>query len=196
MKPSRTLLLPLLLIRFANAQQSFAPGYIVTDKNDTIKGEVRINPKKPHDVYSKVYFKDPKGIQKNYRPEKIKGYGVNTDTYLSLDSDGEPLFYKVLVTGYINFYKLEFETIRMNNPVFEFEYYFTDPESEKGKLVVVKENKFKKQISEYMEDNPEIAQDYSDDGKNFDPEKAAEVIAQYNAWKTGQPVTNDNETNR
>jgi hypothetical protein len=182
MKPL-LLLLVCFLFR-VSAQQTFSKGYIVNDKKDTIRGEVRQNPKKQHEAFLKVFFKDAAGMQKNYKPGKVLAYGVNNDHYVSMDSDGEPSFYKILVKGYMCFYMLTFETMRMNEPVFESEYYFSHPNNQN--LVVVKEAKFKKQLTDYMKDNPEIAQSYEDDGKNFDPAKAAEVITNYNAWKATQ----------
>ena len=63
----------LSLITFsANAQIAFVKGYIINEKGDTVKGEVKINPKKEQDNYSKVFFKDESGTQKNYKANKVK----------------------------------------------------------------------------------------------------------------------------
>ena len=174
------LLLGCSVCALAGAQVTFSPGYIVNAKGDTLRGEVRA-PKNELEPFSKVFFKDRSGLQKNYKPEKIKAYGVNNDHFVSMPSDGEPAFYKKVVSGHITLYVLQFETIRMNTPILDSEYYFSVPNSKS--LVVVKEGKFKKQISDYMKDNPEIAQGYEDKDKKFDPEKAVEIITMYNDWK-------------
>jgi hypothetical protein len=164
-------------------QPYFTPGYIVTTKGDTIKGEVKVNTKNEFEVYEKIAFKDPSGAQKNYKPAKIKAYGFNGQHYVSMTSDGEPRFYQLLVKGDISLYKMIFEAMRMNELSYDAEYYIAKPDSKK--LVVVKENKFKKQITEWMKDNPELLNDY-EDAKEFDQEKAMALINQYNSWKAGQ----------
>lgn len=156
--------------------------YIITEKGDTLKGEAKPN-KKELDNYSKITFKDEKGVQKMYRATKIKGYGIKDDHYISMDSDDEKKFYKVLASGDINFYKLGYEGLRMNSVVFEVEYYVSrknDPE-----LSLVKESKFKKQLGEWMEDNMEFIDAYGED-KKFDVEKALLAITNYNSWKAGK----------
>lgn len=166
-----------------NGQNGFEKAYIVTEKGDTIKGEAKLNPKKEFEVYDRIYFKDENGVQKNYRPGKIAAYGVKDDHFISLAHDGEPKFYKVLTRGAINLYMVVFETMQMNESVFEPEYYIAYPDNKK--LVMVKKGKFKKQISEWIKEKPEFAEVYPDE-KKFDEEKAIAVISQYNSWKAGQ----------
>ena len=164
------------------AQSTLLKGYIVTLKGDTLKGEVKINPKKEIDNYSKVTFKDETGLQKMYKPNKTLAYGFNDEHYIAMDSqDDEKKFYRVLANGEINFYKLGYESMRMNALSFELEYYISKAGSKD--LVLVKESRFKKQVSEMMSDNLEFAEAYGDD-KKFDFEKALESITNYNAWKT------------
>jgi hypothetical protein len=163
-----------------NGQTTFTTGYIVNDKGDTIKGEVRVNPKKKLEAYEKVFFKDPSGAQKNHKPDKIKAYGYSDQNFRSLDYGGEPAFYKVVSSGHINFLMMEFESERAKDAPYEAGYYLLTPESKYP--VPVKEAKFRKQISEYMADNAKIAEEYPE-VKKFDPEKAKEVITNYNVWK-------------
>ena len=165
-------------------QPTFTTGYIVNDKGDTIKGEVRVNPKKKLEAYEKVFFKDPSGAQKNHKPDKIKAYGYGDQHFRTLDFGGEPVFYKVVSAGHINFLMMEFESERAaKDAPYEAGYYLLTPESKYP--IPVKEGKFRKQISEYMADNTKIAEEYPD-VKKFDPEKAKEVITNYNVWKEGK----------
>lgn len=161
-------------------QITFTKGYLVNDKGDTLRGEVKVNPKKEQDNYARVTFKDESGTQKNYKPAKIKGYGFNNEHFVSLTNKDEQLFYKRLTNGPFFLYKSSFEVVVMNKAAFEFEY-FLFKEGDK-KLTSVKENKFKKQLKEWMEDNEEIAEGYVDE-KNFNVESAIEVINKYNTWK-------------
>jgi hypothetical protein len=167
----------------AYAQAAFVKAYLINGKGDTLRGEAKINPKKEFENYYKVVFRDEKGQQKTYKPEKIKGFGFEEDHYVTITEDDESLFFKVLARGTITLYKFMYEGLRMNKPVYVPEYYLMVPD--KDRLVLVKENKFKKQISDYMDDNPELVKGY-EEGLEFEPAKAAELITQYNAWKTAQ----------
>ncbi len=165
------------------AQIAFTPGYLITESGDTLKGEVKINPKKEHDNHRKVFFKDASGNQKNYKPEKVKGYGYGNNHYLSFNSASEWVFYKRLTNGPIILYKSSFEVTVMNKTDFEFEY-FLFKEGDK-KPTEVKEHKFKKQLQEWMKDYPEPAEEYKDE-KKLDEAAAVKIITQYNLWKTSQ----------
>jgi hypothetical protein len=164
------------------AQAPMVKGYLVTEKGDTLQGEVKPN-KKELDNYIKVTFKDANGVQKIYKPTKTKGYGTVEGHYISMDSEDEKKFYKVLAIGAINFYKLGYEAMRMNEIVFEAEYYISHPEDKE--LFLIKESKFKKQLGEWMKDNPEFIEAYGDE-KKFDIDKAVLAITNYNSWKAGQ----------
>jgi len=50
---------------------------------------------------------------------------------------------------------------------------------------MVKQNKFKKQLSYWMKDNMEFLNDYVD-SKTIDPAKAIDMITKYNTWKAGK----------
>jgi hypothetical protein len=167
----------------AQSQATFVKGYLVNDKGDTLKGEAKVNPKKEIDNYNKIYFKDESGVQKNYKPNKIKGYGCNNQDFVSMDADGEMKFYCVLATGNINLYKLGYEAMRMNEVVFETEYYIAH--SDGKDLMLVKEGKYKKQLAEWMKDNQEFINSHNED-KKFDPQTITEIITQYNAWKAAK----------
>jgi hypothetical protein len=165
------------------SQPEMVRAYVVTDQGDTLRGEARVNPKKEIDNYYKITFRDASGMQKVYKPNKIRAYGFNDENYVAMDSQEGRNFYKVLTAGEITLYKLGYETMRMNTPVFEAEYFIAR-NGEKD-LMMIRESKFRKQISEWMKDKPEFAGAYGDP-KKFDPEKAAEAIKQYNTWKASQ----------
>lgn len=164
-------------------QASMVKGYIVTAKGDTLKGEARINPKKEIDNYYKVSFKDETGIQKIYKPNKILAYGYDNEHFRAMDSQDEKSFYKVLASGGISLFRLDYETMRMNALVVETEYYISVAGDKD--LILVKESRFKKQAAELMKDNPDFINTYGDE-KKLNCEKAVEVITQYNSWKAGK----------
>lgn len=182
-------LLPALFISLtsytAQAQITFIKGYLVNEKGDTLRGEVKYNPKKEQDCYNKVFFKDETGAQKNYKPgKKAKAYGFNDQNFVAMEFENEMKFYRVLATGEINLYKMMYEVISMNEPILGGEYFISH-KKEETKLTAVKEGKFKKQMTEWMKENPEFIEGYEDE-KNLNAENATEVIKKYNAWKEGK----------
>ena len=162
------------------SQITFVKGYLVGEKGDTLLGEVKTNPKKEQDNYNKVMFKDASGVQKNYKPNKVKGYGYANNHFVSKEHNEEVKFFKRMTDGPIVLYKAAFEVVVMNETSFDFEYYLFK-EGDK-KLTEVKEGKFKKQLQEWMKDNQEFADDYKDE-KKLNAESAVDIINKYNTWK-------------
>lgn len=167
----------LFICKISSSQISFVSAYLITEKGDTLKGEIKINPKKEQDYHNKVFFKDEQGIQKNYKPNKVKGYGFKNNNYISMDCDGEKKFYKIIAKGEISLYKMIFEEVNMNEVNYVADY-FLQREGDK-KLTDVKPNKFKKQLQEMMSGSASFASDYSGD-KELDESSAAQVINAYN----------------
>lgn len=179
------LLLVAVFTAFASAAQpALRRGYIVNAKGDTLRGYAKVNPKKVYENHYKVMFKDTTGSQKTYKPEKIRAYGYDDVHYLSITEDGESLFFQVLSRGHINLYKFMFEAMRMNKVVFMPEYYLAKGDS--GKLELVKEHRFRKQIADWMEDNPSMLDTYEDKDPDFYIDRATALIDRYNAWKATQ----------
>lgn len=162
----------------AFSQITFVKGYIVTLNGDTLKGEIKMNPKKEIDKFTKVFFKDESGVQKNYKPDKLKAYGFEGNHFIASKYEGEMMFYKILANGKIMLYEMMYEMQQMNDIVFKSEYYLaTKGATEFEKL---KQNKYKKQLSELMKDNAEIIS--GDEEKKFEIEKVTEIVNQYNDW--------------
>ena len=172
-----------LLGFFAQAQTIYEKGYLVNEKGDTIKGDVKLNLKKEFEVYSKVAFRDEKGIQKTHKPEKVSAYGFKDRNFVKMDYGNELLYYEVLAKGDITFYKLVFEAMYMNQIVNETEYFASKTGNKK--VLTVKSSKFKKFMSDWMEDNLEFINAY-EENKKLDETKAIEIINQYNAWKASK----------
>ena len=146
---------------------------------DTLKGEVKMNPKKEFDNFTKVNFKDASGVQKNYKPDKVKGYGFDNKHFIASKLDGEPTFYKVLSKGSLMLFEVMIEVQQMNEISTKTEYYFA--KANENEYTKLKENKFKKQFGEVMKDNPDILAN-ADEGKKFEIEKIVQIVNQYNDW--------------
>jgi hypothetical protein len=170
----------LLAFNRLEAQGNFVKAYMINAKGDTVRGEIKINPKKEFDHYFKITFKDNSGAQKNYKPAKIKGYGFDNKNFISWGEDEEAMFYERLTEGAIILYKSCFESVHMNQEMREPAYYLYKEGSKK--LTDVKEDKFKKQIQEWMNGATEFAGEYTEE-KKFNVESAIAVINKYNDWK-------------
>jgi hypothetical protein len=179
MKKSAFTLLLILTFGIAMSQITFVKGYMINMAGDTLKGEIKTNPKKEFDSYNKVFFKDESGVQKNYKPDKVKGYGFDNKHFIASQYEGEPMFYKVLSRGNLMLFEMMYEMQQMNDIVYKTEYYVAkkeDPEYAK-----LKESKYKKQLGELMKDNPEILAN-ADEDKKFEIGKVVELVEQYNNW--------------
>jgi hypothetical protein len=175
------LVLALFTANIGKAQITFVKGYIINDKGDTLRGEVKINPKKEHEGYARVTFKDASGAQKNYKPAKVKGYGYDNNHFISWGKDEDATFYKRLVKGTITFHKSAFEVVVMNKSEWEFDYFLYH-EGDK-KMTDAKVGKFGKQLKEWMKDAPEYAEAYEEKEKGINEQSAIEVITKYNESK-------------
>lgn len=165
---------------YSRAQVSFVKGYLVNDKGDTLRGEVKINPKKEFENHNKIFFKDNSGTQKNYKPNKVKAYGYENNHYVSITQSDESKFFKRLTNGALVLYKVAYEVINMNEVAYDYEYYISKEGDDK--LSEVKTTKFKKQLQELMSGSSGFVNDFKDE-KKFNEAAAIEVITKYNAWK-------------
>lgn len=179
MKKKALLILFSFFIYCNYAQITFAKGYLVELDGDTLKGEVKMNPKKDFDLFNKVFFKDESGVQKNYKPDKVKAYGFDGKHFVASLYEKEMMFYKVLSRGTVQLYEMMYETQIMNEISYKSEYFLSRKDDKE--FTRLKPVKYKKQISEFLKDNPDIVQN-TDDDKKFEIEKVVELINQYNDW--------------
>lgn len=173
-------LLSLLSLKLG-AQTYYEKGYLVNEKGDTLRGEVKLNQKKEFEIYTKVAFRDEKGIQKNHKPEKVSSFGFKDRNFVKMSYGSEDMYYEVICRGEINFYKLVFEAMYANRVELETEYFI-----QRGgkKVQPMKASKFKKIMSEWMEDHPEFITAYEEpEAKKFDENVAKQVVENYNNWK-------------
>jgi hypothetical protein len=137
-------------------QLNFYEGYIITENGDTLKGEIKANPKKEVPLYAKVMFKDNQGFSKTYKADKIKGFGYFNTTkqkwhnFISIKDD-EPKFYKMAIHYPVKIFEYQFEDMQMGEFFTAKEYYI----QQNDKFVKLKSKKLKKQLSEYI-DNTDV----------------------------------------
>ena len=158
------------------AQSSFYPGYIILLTGDTLTGEVKMNPKKDLDMFSKTTFKKGQESPKAYKANKIKEYKVDKTVFVSRNIDGEQVFIKRISTGMVNLYELKIEVLHMNEIKEKIDYYM-EKIGEEGPIKI-KSGRFRKQVADAMADNEKILQDLED--KKYDFENIVEVFNEYN----------------
>jgi hypothetical protein len=96
-----TLILLLIVVGSSYGQKDFRIGFIITNGNDTIQGQVdyRSNAKN----YESCVFKDEQG-EKEYYPNQIRGFGYKNDKFFSSQII-EGSFVEVLVIGDLNLFR-------------------------------------------------------------------------------------------
>jgi hypothetical protein len=158
------------------AQAKYFPGYVIMLNGDTLKGEVKKNPKKEFDNFAKAaYRKRDGGEIKTFNATKIKEYCVDGVTFVSRNVDGEQVFVKRLSKGAVNLYESQIEVLQMNDIKVKSDYYM---EKGSGEFVRIKSGKFKKQIEEVMSDNEEIVKALED--KKYEYDNIVELFNAYN----------------
>jgi hypothetical protein len=176
---NRLFILPLFFSFLSFSQQTYVKGYIVQLSGDTMRGEVKINAKKEIDQFVRVAFKENSGIQRVYKADKLKAYGFETKNFIPGKNDGESVFYKVLSTGALELFELQYEVLQMNEIRVKSQYYIKKTGNEE--YIKVKHNRFKKQITDLMGDNLKLVKEI-DENKNLEMENMVEVFNQYNIW--------------
>ncbi len=172
-------LLSLFVASVACAQQNFVKGYIVQLNGDTVKGEIKVNPKKELDLFAKVAFKEANGMQKTYKPGKIKAYGFDKNIFISAKNNDEDVFFKVLSSGVLDLYTVEYEVLQMNEVKTKHDLYV----KKKGALdfIKIKHHHYKKQLAEQIADASHIVKEM-EENKDFEFDHIEKVVNEYNTW--------------
>jgi hypothetical protein len=169
----------LLISSFASGQVTFTPGYVVLNTGDTIKGEIKHNPKKQFDLFSKVMVKIDEQQRKSYKADKVKSYTFGETTFIAKNMDGEMVFMKRISEGAIDLYEFQYEWINAKNETEIRSEYYLEKEGS-AEPVRIKSGRFRKQIAEMMADHQELVKDLEE--KKYDVENLAEVVESYNKW--------------
>ena len=160
----------------AVAQAKYYQGYVIMLTGDTLKGEIKKNPKKEYDNFAKAAYRKKEGSEiKTFAPNKIKEYTVDGTTFVSRNIDGEQVFVKRLSKGAVNLYKAQLEVYQMNDIKVKSDYFM---EKKSGEFVKIKSGKFKKQVEEVMSDNETIVKALED--KKYEYENIVELFNAYN----------------
>lgn len=164
---------------FSQSSGVTVKGYVVTLKDDTLRGDIKINPKKELEVFEKVTITISATEKKTFKPEKIKEYVTDSGRYMSRMIDDQMVFLKVLSYGKINLYEYRYYWEKPNKDVVIKSEYYMEKEGDKKAGKIKQNSKYKKQLAEAMADNAELVKNFED--KEFDASDMIEIFNQYNS---------------
>lgn len=97
-------------INYCNAQYGYINGYVVTNSNDTLFGEVKDRNAFPNILFDKVKFKSSTdGKKMVFSPTQIKCYKKGEEYFESITCFLDTaVFVKVVKEGFISLYKYEY----------------------------------------------------------------------------------------
>lgn len=163
-----------------------SPGYYVTTKGDTTRGEVQTNPEDETELYQQFSFKPAKGGKvMPVSPKKAKAYGYDNKHFELITYEGAEIYVERLAKGRLNFYEYRFNGKIDGYSAIESSYYIQDNRAE-GEDAGLKElkkisNKFyKKDIKPYMKDQSMLWNDL--DKFTFNKQAVVNAINEFNKF--------------
>ena len=124
-----------------SAQPKYSKGYIIMQNNDTLKGEIKTNVKREFDNYTKIAYRKSEGNEiKTFLPKKVKGYFVDSTTFVAKKIEDDFMFVKLLSAGSAaeNVYEAQLQYDSMNSTKVASDYYI---EKENKDFIKVKSKK-------------------------------------------------------
>lgn len=161
------------------------PGYYVTAKGDTVKGEIQTNLPTEGDLYKAINFKAP-GTSKVVviTTKKAKAYGFGDNHFMLFSGDPQnEVYLKYKAKGRLNLMEFKYATEVNGTPTVMAEYYIQDSKADDAnkelrELKKLSEKFYKKELKPYMKDQPMIWNDL--DKFSYKPEVIANSIREYN----------------
>lgn len=136
---------------------TFAPGYYVSLKGDTVKGEIRNNMDNQSD-YAKSFFfrKTPKSKAMELNSKKAKGYGFDDKHFSSLKMDDKDVYIQYMEQGRLNLFEFSYEAKDGPKSVYLIVDTRATEEDKTGThfMIQLDEKQFKKQLKPYFKDQP------------------------------------------
>ena len=157
--------------------------YVVTLKNDTITGQLKLPKKKESELYAKINFKDKQNKVKVFTPEKIKGYYYKDYFYLSAYRDNKSCFFKILSKGKAQLMLVCYEHFD-GVATEEINEYCVYTEGKEENLKVLNEEGLKKQLKDIFKTNKELTQKISEQKEiSMKSETLQSYFNEFNATK-------------
>ncbi|MBS1652752.1 MAG: hypothetical protein JSU07_12155 [Bacteroidetes bacterium] len=165
---------------------SFADGYYVSLKGDTVKGQVGISNEDETAIYRTLMFKQGSGKLTAISSKKAKSYGFEGRHFTIIPFDNAEVYIEYLVKGRINFLVYKFNGKINGEPGIEKIYFVQDtrPGDEKDKelktLKQISQKFYKKDLKPYLKDQTQIWNDM--DKFSFNETAICNSIKEFNKF--------------
>ncbi|MCE3225511.1 MAG: hypothetical protein K0S32_62 [Bacteroidetes bacterium] len=160
----------------------YGPGYYVNTKDDTIRGNVQLNPLNKTDFYRQFAFRLPNTSKPRIiDSKKAKAYGYNDKHFVSIEYNGEKIFVERLVTGRLRFFEFNATGEPDEEPEPVYFVRDTDPLASEETLKEFKKlsgKYYKKMLKPYMKDQLFIWSDL--DKYHFNKDKVIQALSDFN----------------
>ena len=164
------------------------PGYYLSAKGDTVKGEVRTNPDDELDFHKGFSFKPAKGGKLvEIDIKKAKAYAFENKQFEKINNNGDDVYAEVLSKGRLNFYEIRFMGKIDGYEAIESSYFIQDNNAEGDDLKLREPKKlndkfnykfFKKGLAPYMKDQKIIWDNLNE--YPFNKQAVVEAINEFN----------------
>ena len=165
-----------------------SPGYYLSAKGDTVKGEVRTNPDDELDFHKGFSFKPAKGGKLvEIDIKKAKAYAFENKQFEKINNNGDDVYAEVLSKGRLNFYEIRFMGKIDGYEAIESSYFIQDNNAEGDDFKLREPKKlndkfnykfFKKGLAPYMKDQKIIWNNLNE--YPFNKQAVVEAINEFN----------------
>lgn len=164
-------------IIFGQNNKGYEEGSIVLASGETLKGWLKF--KSGEEIKNRLTIKLTEEDKRTYKPADITSFSTESASFISYEIEKEGVFMKVLADGAIQLYELQYTFSKGGSDSYKYEMYIR----KKGEkeLVALKQGSWKKQVTEYINDNNSIVQQIEKGKLKLDELPA--LIIQYNEQK-------------
>jgi len=164
-------------VQIGRAQYGYMKGYVITNSNDTLFGQVKDRNALPNILFDKIKFKPDNGGKKiSFSASQIKGYKKGDDCFESLTCYLDTaVFVKVVRDGFLTLYKYEYGTFE-NTSGFGSTFLFKKQDN--PCVMELSSTDFKNQLLEYFDDANLVRDRIKE--KEVSTDQLADIVSIYN----------------
>jgi hypothetical protein len=164
-------------IQFSKAQYGFIKGYVITNTNDTLYGEIKDRNAIPNILFERIKFKPENGGKKtSYSATQIKGYKKGDDCFESISCFLDTaVFVKVVRDGFLSLYKYEYQSFENSSG---YGCTFLLKKQDSPCVLELSATDFKKQLLDYFNDSNLVKNRIKE--KDVSTDQLADIVSIYN----------------
>lgn len=157
-------------------------GYVILESGDTLKGQLRYRSR--DGLKEKIYLKISESEKKYLPLMSLSGFKADSLVYQKIQIGKRQVFAKILALGHVDLVEEEYLRDYQGQSLPAFRLYFRPSESLEWEEVKTGGNKWRSQMAELLQSNPELAGTL--ENKALSPDDLARIFRQYNSGKTKQ----------